>query len=97
MQPLIGTTTVLHGGVTAAHVAAAGKSVLASTTASVSMLTWPGVSATRVFHPAHHLDAQARRGARVGTVVVAMGTQHVLVPVRLDRDIPQRTMLQRIF
>jgi D-alanyl-D-alanine carboxypeptidase len=97
VQPLIGTTTVLRRGVTAAHVSAAGKSVPASTTGSVSMLTWPGVSATRVFHPARHVGAQARTGAKVGTVVVTMGTQRVLVPVRLDRDIPQRSMLQRIF
>jgi D-alanyl-D-alanine carboxypeptidase (penicillin-binding protein 5/6) len=97
VQPVIGTATVLRSGVTAAHVASAGQSVGASTAASVSMLTWPGVSATRVFRPVHHLSDQARRGARVGTVVVTLGTQRMVVPVRLARDVPQRTMLQRIF
>jgi D-alanyl-D-alanine carboxypeptidase (penicillin-binding protein 5/6) len=97
VQPLIGTTTVLRSGMTAAHVAAAGQSVAASTTASVSMLTWPGVSAARVFHPGRQLSDQAKRGARVGTVVVTVGTQRAVVPVRLTRDVPQRSMLQRIF
>ena len=96
-QPLIGTTTVLRRGVTAAHVAAAGQTVGASTTASVSMLTWPGVRAARVFHPGRQVSGQAKRGARVGTVVVTMGTQRAVVPVRLTRDVPQRSMLQRIF
>ncbi len=96
-QPLIGTTTVLRNGVTAAHVSAAGQSVSASTAGSVSMLTWPGVEVTRVFAPLHRLGAQARRGARVGSVVVTLGTQRVLVPVQLDRDVPQRTLLERLF
>ncbi len=97
MQPVIGTTTMLRSGVVAAHVAAAGKTVGARTTGSVSMLTWPGVRATRVFHPVRHLSAQARRGANVGSVVVRVGTQRVTVPVQLSRDIPQRSLLQRLF
>jgi D-alanyl-D-alanine carboxypeptidase (penicillin-binding protein 5/6) len=96
-QPLIGAMTVMRSGVTAAHVAAAGQSVSGQTTKSVSMLTWPGVSAVRVFHPGRQVGDQAKRGARVGTVVVTMGTQRAVVPVRLTRDVPQRSMLQRIF
>jgi D-alanyl-D-alanine carboxypeptidase len=97
VQPLIGTTTVLRGGVLAAHVAAAGKTVGARTTGSVSMLTWPGARATRVFHPVHHLSAQARLGARVGSIVVRVGTQRVAVPVELSHDVPQRSLVQRLF
>lgn len=97
VQPMIGTTTVLRSGVTAAHVTATGQTLGANTTSSVSLLTWPGVSATRVFTPVHRVSSQARRGAQVGTVVVTLGTQRVVVPVRLTRDVPQRTMLQRIF
>ena len=53
------------------------------------MLTWPGVtrdagSSSR----GTHLTDQARRGARVGTVVVTLGTQRVAVPVRLEQDVP---------
>ena len=74
----------------AAHVADGGPTVAARADASVSMLTWPGVTSTRVFHPGHRLSGQARRGARVGTVVVTLGTQRAVVPVRLTRDVPQR-------
>ncbi len=97
VQPLIGTTTVLPGGATAAHVTSAGKTVGATTAHPVSMLTWPGAHAARAFHPARHLSDQARRGARVGTVVVTMGTQRVAVPVRLTGDVAQRSLLQRLF
>jgi D-alanyl-D-alanine carboxypeptidase (penicillin-binding protein 5/6) len=97
VQPLIGTSTVLQDGVVAAQVGPAGSSVAARTGASVSMLTWPGAHATRVFQPVHRLSAQARRGAKVGSVVVTLGTQRVVVPVRLARDVPQRSLLQRLF
>jgi D-alanyl-D-alanine carboxypeptidase (penicillin-binding protein 5/6) len=97
VQPLIGTSTVLPDGIVAAHAAAAGESVAARTGASVSMLTWPGAHATRVFHPVHHLSAQARRGALAGSVVVTLGTQRVVVPAYLTRDVPQRSLLQRLF
>jgi D-alanyl-D-alanine carboxypeptidase (penicillin-binding protein 5/6) len=97
VQPLIASSTMLGHGVVAAQVGAAGSSVAARTTASVSMLTWPGAHATRVFRPVHRLSAHARRGALVGNVVVRLGTQRVVVPVRLTRDVPQRSLLQRVF
>jgi hypothetical protein len=97
VQPLIGTATVLGDGVVAAHAAAAGSSVAARTGASVSMLTWPGAHATRVFHPVRRLSAQAKRGALVGSVVVTLGTQRAVVPVHLTGDVPQRSLLQRLF
>jgi D-alanyl-D-alanine carboxypeptidase (penicillin-binding protein 5/6) len=97
LGPLIGSTQVLPGNHVVAHVSEEGTRLGATTSSSVSMLTWPGVSATRVFLPARHLADQARRGARVGTVVVTVGTQHVDVPVRLGGDIPPQTLLQRLF
>jgi D-alanyl-D-alanine carboxypeptidase (penicillin-binding protein 5/6) len=97
VEPLIGSSTVLGDGVVAAHAIAAGSSVAARTGASVSMLTWPGAHATRVFHPVRHLSARARRGALAGHVVVTLGTQRVVVPVYLTRDVPQRSLLQRLF
>ena len=42
-------------------------------------------------------DDASHLAARVGTVVVTMGTQRAVVPVRLTHDVPQRSMLQRIF
>jgi D-alanyl-D-alanine carboxypeptidase (penicillin-binding protein 5/6) len=97
LGPLIGSTQVLPGNHVVAHVSEEGTRLGATTSSSVSMLTWPGVSATRVFLPARHLADQARRGARVGTVVVTVGAQHVDVPVRLGGDIPPQTLLQRLF
>jgi D-alanyl-D-alanine carboxypeptidase (penicillin-binding protein 5/6) len=96
-EPLIGTSTMLRDGVVAAQVGAAGTSVAARTAASAPMLTWPGARATRVFHPVHRLSAHAGRGALVGRVVVTLGTQRVVVPVHLTRDVPQRSLLQRLF
>ena len=97
LSPLIGSTPVVAGNRVAAHVSAAGTSVDARTTSSASMLTWPGVTATRVFEPARHVSDHARRGAQVGTVVVTLGTQRVTVPVRLERDVPRPSLLQRLF
>ena len=96
MSPFIGSTQVLRGNLVVAHVGEAGTSIGARTAASASMLTWPGVTATRVFVPARHVAKQAPRGTQVGTVVVTVGTQHVAVPVQLERDIPPQSLLQRL-
>ena len=96
MSPFIGSTRVLAGHQVVAHVGEAGTTIGATTTAAASMLTWPGVSATRVFVPARHVAKQARRGTAVGTVVVSLGTQRVAVPVRLTQDIPPQSLLQRL-
>ena len=97
LGPLIGSTQVLPANQVVAHVSEAGTRLGATTSSAVSMLTWPGVSATRVFVPAGHIADQARRGAQVGTVVVTVGTQRVEVPVRLGGNIPPQTLLQRLF
>jgi D-alanyl-D-alanine carboxypeptidase len=97
LSPLIGSTQVLPANQVVAHVSEAGTSLAATTSSSVSMLTWPGVSATRVFVPARRVADQARRGTQVGTVVVTVGAQQVAVTVRLGQDIPARTLLQRLF
>jgi serine-type D-Ala-D-Ala carboxypeptidase (penicillin-binding protein 5/6) len=97
LAPLIGSAQVLAPNLVVAHVGEAGHRLSAATAAPVSMLTWPGVRATRVFVPARHVADQARRGTRVGTVVVTVGGQRVDVPVRLGQDIPPQTLLQRLF
>ncbi len=97
LAPLIGSTPVLHEGQLVAHVSEAGRTVEARAAAAVSLLTWPGVHATRVFLPVHHLTDRARRGASVGTVEVTLGLQHVAVPVRLQQDVPRRSLVQRLF
>jgi serine-type D-Ala-D-Ala carboxypeptidase (penicillin-binding protein 5/6) len=97
LGPLIGSSTVLQKGQLVAHVTSAGHRVTATTASSVSMLTWPGMTATRVFHPVRHLTDQAKRGAQIGTVVVTLGNQHVAVPVTLTQNVPRPTVMQRIF
>ncbi len=62
LGPLIGSATVLQKGQLVAHITSAGKTVTATTASSVSMLTWPGMTATRVFHPVKHLTDGAKRG-----------------------------------
>ncbi len=54
LGPLIGTTQMLPGDAVAARVHEAGKTVGATTASAVSMLTWPGVTARRAFHPERH-------------------------------------------
>ena len=97
VEPLIGMATVLHKGERVANVTSSGGTVAATATSSVSVLTWPGTSATRMFYPSRPLTDQARRGARVGTVEVTMGGQRMLVPVRLTQDAPRESLMQRIF
>jgi serine-type D-Ala-D-Ala carboxypeptidase (penicillin-binding protein 5/6) len=97
VAPLIGSAQVLAQGQVVAHVGEAGTTQGATTSSSASVLTWPGVTATRVFVPAHRVAVQARRGTRVGTVVVTLGTQRVAVPVRLTKDIPPPSLRQRLF
>ncbi len=95
--PVIGSTPVLQGGQVVAHVSQAGRTVDAQAAAPAAVLTWPGVTARRVFEPQHRLTDQSRRGSRVGTVEVTLGTQHVAVPVRLRRDVPRLSLFQRLF
>jgi len=97
LEPLIGSTPVLSEGQIVAHVSEAGRTVDARAAASVSLLSWPGVHATPVFRPVHHLTDQALRGARVGTVEVTLGLQHVAIPVRLQQDVPRESLFQRLF
>jgi serine-type D-Ala-D-Ala carboxypeptidase (penicillin-binding protein 5/6) len=95
--PYIGTATVLQKGQPVARVTSDGKTVTATASSSVSMFTWPGTTATRVFHRMGRLTDQAKRGARVGTVVVTLGNQQVVVPVKLTQNVPRPTLMQRIF
>jgi D-alanyl-D-alanine carboxypeptidase (penicillin-binding protein 5/6) len=97
MAPAVSSTAMIHRGQVVAHVSEAGHTVMARGTVPVSLLTWPGAKATLVFHPDPHLTDRARRGAMAGTVDITLGTQHAVVPVRLQQDVPRPTMLQRLF
>jgi D-alanyl-D-alanine carboxypeptidase (penicillin-binding protein 5/6) len=97
MAPLVGAMPVVHEGQVMARLTEEGKTVQARGSETVSLLTWPGATATMVFRPAANVTDRARRGAVVGTAEVTLGTQHVSVPVHLTQDVPRPTMLQRLF
>ena len=97
VTPLIGTIPVVSQGQLVAHVHSGGRDVDASASASASVLTWPGMTAQRVFVAQGDLTDQARRGARVGTVVVQVGAQRVAVPVRLGANLSRPSLFQRLF
>jgi D-alanyl-D-alanine carboxypeptidase (penicillin-binding protein 5/6) len=97
LAPMVGTTALLRQGDVVAHVSSAGQVVDERAATSVSMLTWPGVTAHRVFLPVGRLTDRARRGAVTGSVVVTLGTQRVAVPVQLSDDLQRPSMLQKLF
>jgi hypothetical protein len=71
--------------------------VAATAAASAQMVTWPGVAARRVLVDGRPAAAGASSGTRIGSVVVVLGTQRAVVPVRLRRHLAKPTMLQRLF
>jgi serine-type D-Ala-D-Ala carboxypeptidase (penicillin-binding protein 5/6) len=93
----IGSATVVHAGEVVAHVSVGGHTVAASAAASAQMLTWPGVVAHRTLVDGRTITAGASRGSRIGSVVVVLGTQRAVIPVRLRRHLAKPTMLQRLF
>jgi serine-type D-Ala-D-Ala carboxypeptidase (penicillin-binding protein 5/6) len=93
----IGVASAMSSGQVVAHVSEAGRTVDAGAASSVSVLTWPGVTVSRAFVPVRHVSADARRGDRVGMVVVTVGNQRVAVPVRLQKNVPPASLLQRLF
>jgi D-alanyl-D-alanine carboxypeptidase (penicillin-binding protein 5/6) len=95
--PFIGTAPVVSAGQLVAHVRSDGRVVDARATSSASVLTWPGLTAQRVFVAESSLTDRARQGARAGTVVVSLGTQRVMVPVRLQANLSRQSLLQRLF
>ncbi|MGP0031039.1 MAG: D-alanyl-D-alanine carboxypeptidase family protein [Acidimicrobiales bacterium] len=92
----IGSTNVIGPGSVVAHVAAAGHTVDAVAQSSVSLLTWPGAKVEQFMRTTRTVTAGDRRGTRVGSVVVGLGTQHAVDPVRLGRDLPGETLRQRL-
>jgi hypothetical protein len=93
----IGAATIVHTGDVVAHVNVGGHTVAAAASSPVQMLTWPGVAAHRTLVDGRTVTAGAARGARIGSVVVELGTQRAVVPVRLRRHLAKPTMLQRLF
>jgi D-alanyl-D-alanine carboxypeptidase (penicillin-binding protein 5/6) len=93
----LGSVAVVRAGATVAHVTVDGHTVGAVAQSTANALTWPGVTFNRVLVQTNAVTAGAGPGTRVGAVVVAFGTQHIVVPVRLRQGLPGETLSQRIF
>jgi hypothetical protein len=93
----IGVSPVVEAGQVVAHVNVEGHTVAATAATSVTMLSWPGVSAHRALIGARKVRAGAQTGTRVGSVAVQLGTQREVIPVRLRQRLPRATMIQRLF
>jgi serine-type D-Ala-D-Ala carboxypeptidase (penicillin-binding protein 5/6) len=93
----IGSVPLVRAGDQVANVRVAGHTVSATAASNVTMLSWPGVSAQRQVVRGRTVRAGAKAGTRVGSVVVGLGTQRAVIPVRLKAPLPQPTMLQRLF
>jgi D-alanyl-D-alanine carboxypeptidase (penicillin-binding protein 5/6) len=93
----IGATEVIRRGAVVAHVSVDGHTVDATATRSASFLTWAGVTPSRVLVSTRSLTPGTGRGVAVGSVVVALGSQRAVIPVRLDSPLPRETLLQRLF
>jgi D-alanyl-D-alanine carboxypeptidase (penicillin-binding protein 5/6) len=92
----VGTTAFVRAGEVVAHVSVAGHTVAASAARTADVLSWPGVSADRVLVDGKAIVAGAKEGKRVGSVVIVLGTQRVVIPVTLRGDLPKPTVLQRL-
>ena len=93
----IGSTPLVRAGDQVARVKVAGHTVAATAASTVTLLSWPGVSAHRQMVHVRRVRAGAVAGTRVGSVVVGLGRQHAVIPVRLKGPLPKPTMLQRLF
>jgi D-alanyl-D-alanine carboxypeptidase (penicillin-binding protein 5/6) len=93
----IGATPIVRAGAVVAHVSAGGHTVDATAQSTANVLSWPGVTATRTFIATRAVTPGTKRGTRIGSVEVALGTQRVDIPVLLGADLPKETLLQRLF
>jgi D-alanyl-D-alanine carboxypeptidase (penicillin-binding protein 5/6) len=93
----IGATPVVAAGEVVAHVSVAGHRAAAAARVTANVLTWPGVQADRILVDGRPISAGAKKGARVGSIVIVLGTQRVVIPVALRAGLPKPTMLQRLF
>jgi D-alanyl-D-alanine carboxypeptidase (penicillin-binding protein 5/6) len=93
----IRATPLVRAGEVVAHVSVAGHTVAATAASTADVLSWPGVSADRVLVDGRAIVAGAKRGNRIGSVVIVLGTQRVVIPVALRGDLPKPTVLQRLF
>jgi D-alanyl-D-alanine carboxypeptidase (penicillin-binding protein 5/6) len=92
----IGSTPLVRAGDQVANVRVAGHTAAATASSTVAMLSWPGVSAhRRIVYGLTRAGTAA--GTRIGSVVVRLGTQRAVIPLRLKGPLPLPTLFQRLF
>jgi D-alanyl-D-alanine carboxypeptidase (penicillin-binding protein 5/6) len=92
----VGETTVVSPDESSARVSAAGTTQTAKAASGTRMLSWPGVVAHRHFVPGKVLHQGAKSGTVVGTIVVQLGRQRQVIPVRLEHDVARESLFSRI-
>ena len=93
----IGSTAVVHAGDEVAESRRGDTRSLRRPDRRSRCSSWPGVSAHRKVVHGRTVRAGAGAGTRIGSVVVGLGTQRAVIPVRLKAPLPKPTMLQRLF
>jgi hypothetical protein len=93
----IGSVPLVRAGERIAKVTVAGHTVEATAASTVTMLSWPGVDAHRQMKTGRTVHAGTKAGTRIGSVVVKLGTQRAVIPVRLRNPLPKATIFQRLF
>jgi serine-type D-Ala-D-Ala carboxypeptidase (penicillin-binding protein 5/6) len=93
----IGATTMVSSGDVVAHVASSGGTATAAALGTGNLLSWPGIRAHRTLVVTAKLHQGMKRGTRIGSLVLTVGTQRVVIPVRLRQDVPHESLMQRLF
>ena len=93
----VGMTQVVQAGQVVAHASAAGHTVPAVAVSTIDVLSWPGVTARQFFVAGRSVRAGTKAGTLIGSVLVTLGTQHVVTRVVLQKHLPKPTMLQRLW
>ncbi len=92
-----GSLELVHPGAVVAQVSANGHTVPAVASHGVNVLTWPGAVYRRNLVTHQVVKPGDAAGTRAGSILVTLGTTHVVVPARLGTTLPKETLLQRLF
>jgi serine-type D-Ala-D-Ala carboxypeptidase (penicillin-binding protein 5/6) len=93
----IAATAIVRAGQIVAHLSVSGRSVAATAASTAEVLSWPGAKGEEVLVDGRTIAAGAKKGTRIGSVMVVLGTQRTLIPVTLRGHLPKPTLLQRLF
>jgi D-alanyl-D-alanine carboxypeptidase (penicillin-binding protein 5/6) len=93
----VGAVSLPAAGTHVGTATVAGKAVPIATTASGSVLAWPGGKIDETMVVSHRPAGGDHAGTPVGSVHVRVGTQHVAVPVQTAGRLPVVTVYHHLF